>query len=178
MLCLFGWVLALPCLADEYYEFYRVTCTPVSFEVEHVGYWNIGEEVWPQNGDWEAHVLALKQWERKGFYVFDEWYGHYERPVVNFRCGEISTEFHSKRFLRGKGAVGSRKPVRMGTTIFLRSKNRSVVEGIPIHLLTRLALEHKDGVKTLEWCFKEKCKRYGLETTMPITASDILKDFD
>src|SRR5581483_8124967 len=105
LLWLLGCLLALPCYANEYYEFYRITCTPSQFQIERLGYWDIGEEIWPPNGNWGAHVAALKTLESKGFYVFNEWYGHYEQPVVRFNCGTTIAEFESEGVLREKGPV-------------------------------------------------------------------------
>lgn len=75
--------------ADEYYEFFRIRCTPAfsEIEIQRSGFWNAKMLVWPGNRRWSEHVAALKWLEKDGLYVLEDGYGHYEGPEHRFSCG-------------------------------------------------------------------------------------------
>jgi hypothetical protein len=83
----------LPSNADEYYEFYKVTCDEKShtLTVEPTAIWNIGTEVWPGT-TWDEHVAGLKILEKKGLYVFDQGFGYWDVEKIIFHCGKTQAQ--------------------------------------------------------------------------------------
>lgn len=145
--------------ADEYYEFYRLRCAKAipSLEIEHSGYWNVRDLVWP-TWDWQAHIKALKQLEAKeGLYVFDQWYGYSDADSVAFDCGRFQATVAYDVFRREKGPVGSEKPVRMNSRITIKS-DRILISALPLRLVTRLKIyTDSNGSEYLDVCTASGC---------------------
>jgi hypothetical protein len=134
-------LLAQPAFADEYYEFYRIHCIRQipAFEIEHVPYWNIRHVVWPGKSEWQEHIRSLKTLEKEqDLYVFDQWYGYYDKTQLEFTCGPFRVSIRYDKLFREEGPVGSKAPVRMNSRVTIESADKTLVSAIPLRAVERL----------------------------------------
>ena len=152
--------------ADEYYEFYRIHCNEKipSFEIDHVGYYNIMNTVWPDEfepGLWERHISSLKELEKEhDLYVFDKWYGYYSKPSIEFTCGSLHATINYDKWLREEGPIGSKAPVRMNSKLIVRSANNSIVENLSLKQIKHFLVYLDSGASTeyINICTNTGCK--------------------
>jgi hypothetical protein len=156
--------VSLPAQADEYYELHRVSCVEdiPSFEIERVGFWNIGHVIWPGQGTWEqqwqAHVAALRRLERsKGLYVLHDLYGYYDKPLLTWTCGPITATVKFQRVAR-PDEDGSLKFVRMHPRLSISVRSAVAVSDIALSP-TRVRVYADDQSNAyVEVCGSKACR--------------------
>ena len=151
-------------LADEKYEFVRVTCDKMvpSLQFERVEFWNIGHLIWPTRNNWVSHQEALKKLEQDaGLYVFAELYGHYDVPSIAWGCGAIQATVVFDKLERPnpQGAAQSPVYVRSYPRISVRYGEQEIVKSLAIQAYTVHVYSDYKGSAYLKICSREHvCK--------------------